>query len=253
MDKSAAAERGQHAGQSVLSAGAPLDRAVAAVVLVHGRGGTADGMLSLSSELTHPGFAFLAPQAADNTWYPLSFLEPIERNEPYLSAALETLAALMEDLEESGIPAERTILLGFSQGACLVLEFAARRAQRYAGVVGLSGGLIGPDSTPRDYHGSLAETPVFLGCSDVDPHIPRERVVESGQILERLGGKVTVRFYPNMGHAVNQEELDHVRSIMAALDPTESLHTARWMGPRTLRGLESMPENTSPSNPHIGT
>lgn len=242
MDKSAATERGQHAGQPVISAGAPLDRAVAAVVLVHGRGGTADGMLSLAGELTHPGFAFLAPQAADNTWYPLGFLEPIERNEPYLSAALETLAALMEDLEESGIPAGRTILLGFSQGACLVLEFAARHAQRYAGVVGLSGGLVGPDSTPRDYHGSLAETPVFLGCSDVDPHIPRERVAESGQILERLGGKVTVRLYPDMGHMVNQDELDQVRSIMGALGPT-------W----PLRGLESMPENTSASNPHIGT
>lgn len=242
MDKSAATERGQHAGQPVISAGAPLDRAVAAVVLVHGRGGTADGMLSLAGELTHPGFAFLAPQAADNTWYPLGFLEPIERNEPYLSAALETLAALMEDLEESGIPAGRTILLGFSQGACLVLEFAARHAQRYAGVVGLSGGLIGPDSTPRDYRGSLARTPVFLGCSDVDPHIPRERVAESGQILERLGGKVTVRLYPDMGHMVNQDELDQVRSIMGALGPT-------W----PLRGLESMPENTSASNPHIGT
>jgi predicted esterase len=176
-------------------------------------------MLSLAGELTHPGFAFLAPQAADNTWYPLGFLAPIERNEPYLSAALETLAALLERLDEAGIPAEHTILLGFSQGACLVLEFAARHAQRYAGVVGLSGGLIGPDGTSRDYEGSLAETPVFLGCSDVDPHIPRERVVESGQILEHLGGKVTVRLYPDMGHTVNQEELDHVRSIMATLDP----------------------------------
>jgi predicted esterase len=177
-------------------------------------------MLSLAGELTHPGFVFLAPQAADNTWYPLSFLAPLERNEPHLSAGLETLAALMEDLEGAGIPAERTILLGFSQGACLVLEFAARHAQRYAGVVGLSGGLIGPDGTPRDYGGSLAETPVFLGCSDIDPHIPRERVIESGRILERLGGKVTVRLYPDMGHTVNQEELDHVRFIMTALDPT---------------------------------
>ncbi|NIV37071.1 MAG: phospholipase [Anaerolineae bacterium] len=219
MDEKAAAERGQHAGQPVLAAGAPLARALGAVVLVHGRGGTADGMLSLAGELTHPGFAFLAPQAADNTWYPLSFLAPIEHNEPYLSAAMEALAALLEHLDEAGIPAERTILLGFSQGACLVLEFAARHAQRYAGVVGLSGGLIGPDNTPRDYHGSLEETPVFLGCSDFDPHIPQERVVESGQILELLGGTVTVRLYPNMGHTVNQEELDHVRSIMAALDP----------------------------------
>ena len=220
MDSKAASAGGDHGGQPVLAAGAPLDRANGAVILVHGRGGTADGMLSLSGELDQDGFAFLAPQAAGNSWYPLSFLAPVEHNEPYLSAALDTLAAVVEDLEEAGIPAERTILLGFSQGACLALEFAARNAQRYAGVVGLSGGLIGPDSDPRDYHGSLAETPVFLGCSEVDPHIPRERVLESGRILEGLGGKVTVRLYPDMGHTVSQEELDHVRSIMAALGPT---------------------------------
>jgi predicted esterase len=220
MDKKATPTRGQNAGQPALTAGESLDRATTALILVHGRGGTAEGMLSLAGELTQPGFAFLAPQAAGNTWYPLSFLAPIERNEPYLSAALDALAALMERLDEAGIPAERTILLGFSQGACLVLEFAARHAQRYAGIVGLSGGLIGPDGTPRDYHGSLAETPIFLGCSDVDPHIPKERVVESGQVLERLGGKVTVRLYPDMSHTVNQDELDRVRSIMAGLGAT---------------------------------
>jgi predicted esterase len=219
MDKKAVLARGPHPGAPVLSAGAPLDRATGALVLVHGRGGTADGILSLAGELEHPGFALLAPQATGNSWYPLSFLAPLERNEPYLSTALDTLAALMEGLEEAGIPAERTILLGFSQGACLVLEFAARHAKRYAGVVGLSGGLIGPDGTPRDYDGSLAETPVFLGYSNIDPHIPRDRVIESGRIFERLGGKVTVRLYPGMSHTVNQDELEHVRSIMAALDP----------------------------------
>ena len=217
MDKKAVLPRGPHAGAPVLSAGAPLDRATGALVLVHGRGGTAEGMLSLAGELAQPGVALLAPQAKDNTWYPLSFLAPIERNEPHLSSAMDTLAALMDRLDGAGIPAERTILLGFSQGACLVLEFAARHAQRYAGVVGLSGGLIGPDDTTRDYGGSLAETPVFLGCSDVDPHIPRERVIESGQVLEQLGGTVTVRIYPGMGHTVNQDELDHVRAMMAAI------------------------------------
>ena len=220
MDKKAVPARGPYAGAPVLAAGAPLDRAIGAIVLVHGRGGTAEGMLSLAGELAQPGFAFLAPQATDNTWYPLSFLAPIERNEPHLSSALDTLASLMEQLDGAGIPDERTILLGFSQGACLVLEFAARHAQRYAGVVGLSGGLIGPDGTPRDYYGSLAETPVFLGCSDIDPHIPKERVIESGQVLERLGGRVTVRLYPEMGHTVNQDELDHVRAMMTALGPT---------------------------------
>ena len=220
MDKKAVLPRGPHAGAPVLSAGAPLDRATGALVLVHGRGGTAEGMLSLAGELAQPGVAFLAPQATDNSWYPLSFLAPIERNEPHLSSAMDTLAALMDRLDGAGIPAERTILLGFSQGACLVLEFAARHARRYAGVVGLSGGLVGPDGTPRNYGGSLAETPVFLGCSDIDPHIPKERVIESGQVLERLGGSVTVRLYPGMSHTVNQDELDHVRAIMATLGPT---------------------------------
>ena len=219
MDKKAVLPRGPHAGAPVLSAGAPLDRATGALVLVHGRGGTAESMLALVGELAQPGVAFLAPQATDNTWYPLSFLAPIERNEPHLSSAMDTLAAIMERLDSAGIPAERTILLGFSQGACLVLEFAARHARRYAGVVGLSGGLIGPDGTPRDYDGSLAETPVFLGCSDIDPHIPKERVIESGQVLERLGGRVTVRLYPGMGHTVNQDELEQVRAMMAALGP----------------------------------
>jgi predicted esterase len=206
-----------HADERVLTAGEALDRASAALILVHGRRGTADGILSLAGELTQPGFAFLAPQAEGNTWYPLSFLAPIERNEPYLSGALDALSTLLERVAEAGIPAERTILLGFSQGACLALEFAARNAQRYGGLAGLSGGLIGPDGTLRDYQGSLAGTPVFMGCSDVDPHIPRQRVLESGRVLERLGGKVTVQLYPGMSHTISQDELDHVRSMMAAL------------------------------------
>jgi predicted esterase len=204
----------------VLAAGQALDRATAAMILVHGRGATAEGILSLATELAHPSFAFLAPQAAGNTWYPLGFMAPMERNEPYLSGALDAIAAVLKRISEAGIPPERTILLGFSQGACLALEFAARHAQRYGGLVGLSGGLIGPEGTPRNYPGSLAGTPSFLGCSDVDFHIPAERVLESGEVLERLGAEVTLRLYPDMGHTVNQDELDHVRSIMAALMPT---------------------------------
>ena len=187
------------------------------MILVHGRGASAASILTLADVFERPQLTYVAPQAAGNTWYPLSFLAPIERNEPYLSGALDALTALLDRLEEAGIPAERTILLGFSQGACLALEFAARNAKRYGGLAGLSGGLIGPDFTPRDYTGSLAGTPVFLGCSDVDRHIPKERVVESGQTLQRLGGEATVRLYPGMGHTVNQDELEHVRSMMAAL------------------------------------
>ncbi len=209
---------GPHQGQPVLRAGAPLDRARAALVLVHGRGATAESILTLVPEIDQPGFAYLAPQAAGNTWYPYSFLQPIARNEPDLSSALAALAGLLAAVTAAGIPPERTALLGFSQGACLALEFAARSARRYGGLVGLSGGLIGPDGTPRDYTGSLDGTPVFLGCSDVDPHIPKERVQHTATVLRRLGGAVDVRLYPGMGHTVNQDEIDAVRAMMAGMD-----------------------------------
>jgi phospholipase/carboxylesterase len=187
------------------------------MVLVHGRGGTAQGILTLAAELAHPGFAYLAPQAAGNAWYPYSFLAPIPQNEPGLSSGLATLAGMLSQLSEAGIPAECTVLLGFSQGACLALEFAAQHAQRYGGVVGLSGGLIGPPGTLREYPGSLTGTPVFLGCSDIDPHIPRERVYETTEVLRRLDGEVTERIYPGMGHTINQDEIEFVWGIMRTL------------------------------------
>jgi phospholipase/carboxylesterase len=208
---------GPHQGQPLLIAGKPIQDAQAAMVLIHGRGSTAHNMLTLAAELSHPGFAYLAPQAAGDTWYPYSFLAPIASNEPWLSSALAVIGEVLKRLFAAGIPPERTILLGFSQGACLALEFTARHARRYAGVVGLSGGLIGPDGILRDYSGSLADTPVFLGCSDVDPHIPRQRVQHSAEVLQRLGGEVTVRLYPNMGHTTNQDELDFVRDMMVHL------------------------------------
>jgi phospholipase/carboxylesterase len=209
--------QGPHQGQPVLTAGEPLERAQAAMVLAHGRGASAKDILTLAAELEQPGFVYLAPQAANNTWYPYSFLTPIERNEPYLSSALATLDQVLTHVAASGIPAERTILLGFSQGACLATEFAARNAQRYGGLVGLSGGLIGPDGTPRDYPGTLDGTPVFLGCSDMDPHIPAARVQHSAEVLRQLGGAVTARLYPRMGHTVNEDEIEAVRKIMAKL------------------------------------
>jgi predicted esterase len=210
-------KHGPHQGQPVLAAGEPLERAGAAMVLVHGRGATAESILTLAAELEQPGFAYLAPQAAGNTWYPYSFLAPIANNEPYLSSALAVLGQLLAHITAAGIPAERTILLGFSQGACLATEFAARNARRYGGLVGLSGGLIGPDGTPRDYPGSLDGTLVFLGCSDVDPHIPAARVRHSADVLRRLGGDVTARLYPRMGHTVNEDEIEFVQGMMAAL------------------------------------
>lgn len=208
---------GPHQGQPVLTTGQPLDHATTAMVLVHGRGASAKDILTLVPDLAQLDCAYLAPQAADNTWYPNRFLAPIADNEPWLSSGLAAIADVLAHVAEAGIPIERTLLLGFSQGACLTLEFVARHAQRYGGVVGLSGGLIGPDGTPRDYPGSLLGTPIFLGCSAVDPHIPTERVHHTAEVLRQLGGNVTVQFYPNMGHTISQAEIDFVRNMMSEL------------------------------------
>jgi phospholipase/carboxylesterase len=206
-----------HKGQPVLAAGEPLESAKAVMIMIHGRGATAESILSLAQEIDQPGVAYLAPQAANFTWYPNSFLMPLQSNEPGLSSALAVIEDVVNHVESLGIPHEKIAFLGFSQGACLSTEFVARHAQHYGAVFGLSGGLIGPDDTPRDYPGSLDGTPVFLGCSDVDFHIPKERVLESADVFRKLGGEVTARLYPNMAHTVNQDEIDFVRSTMAAL------------------------------------
>jgi predicted esterase len=203
-----------HLGQPVYNVGAPLAQAKAAALMLHGRNAEAHSILALTPALDVPNIAYLAPQASGHTWYPQRFLAPLESNEPWLSSALNAVARTLALISEAGIPPERAVLLGFSQGACLALEFAARHARRYGGLIGLSGGLIGPDDTPRDYAGSLAGTPVFLGCSDVDFHIPKERVEQSAAVLRALGGAVTMRLYPNMDHTVNDDELDVVRSIL---------------------------------------
>jgi predicted esterase len=204
-----------HRQQPVLHSGTPLTVARATVVLVHGRGATAESILALAPALRAEGVAFVAPQAAGNTWYPYSFLAPIERNEPFLSSALGALDAVVAHVRDAGIPDQRIVLGGFSQGACLASEYAARHARRWGGVLVLSGGLIGPPGTPRDYAGAFAGTPVFLGCSDVDAHIPTERVVESGEVFERLGATVTVRLYPGMPHTVNDDEVAACRAVIA--------------------------------------
>lgn len=210
--------KGLHQSEMVLQAGLPIAEAQAVMILVHGRGATAESILmSLATELSHPAFTYLAPQAAKNTWYPYSFLSPLEANEPDLSSALQAVDDVVNRVSATGIPHEKILLLGFSQGACLASEYAARHARRYGGVVALSGGLIGPDDAPRDYEGSLAGTPVFLGCSDVDPHIPLVRVQHSTEVLTRLGANVTERIYPNMAHTVNDDELGFVRAMMAEL------------------------------------
>jgi predicted esterase len=197
--------------------GEPVSRASAAMLMVHGRGARAEDILSLANEFEMPGFAFVAPQAAGNTWYPNRFLVPLVQNEPWLSSAFKFIGDVLTEIINAGIPAERVILLGFSQGACLTLEFAARHARRYGGIAGLSGALIGPDDTPRDYKGSFAGTPVFLGCSDADFHVPKERVHETAQVMRRMGGEVTERLYPHMEHTINQDEINFVRGMMQSL------------------------------------
>jgi predicted esterase len=206
-----------HRAQRVAQRGAPLARAKAAMVMLHGRGAGAEDMVALADVLAQPDIACLAPQAAGHTWYPYPFTAPIARNEPWLTSALGVVDGLLERLGEAGFVPERVVLLGFSQGACLGLEYAARHARRYGGVIGLSGGLIGPDGTPRDYPGSLAGTPVFLGCSDIDPHIPLARVRETAAVLRRLGATVDERIYPGMGHLINDDEIRAVRGLLAAL------------------------------------
>jgi len=206
-----------HQGQPVRTAGVKLASARAAMVMVHGRNATAESILSLVQAIDTPGFAYLAPQAAGNTWYPNSFLSPIPSNEPGITSGLAAISDLLKRIVDSGVPLERTMLLGFSQGACLSLEFAARNARRYGGVIGLSGGLIGPDDTLRDYPGSFDGTPIFLGCSDVDFHIPAKRVEESASVLRKMGARVTMKLYPGMDHIVNEDEVRRVRETMASV------------------------------------
>lgn len=209
--------KGPHQGQEILTAGQELDQAGAAMILIHGRGASAEDIMGISAYLPHPDMAYIAPRAAKNTWYPNSFLAPMAQNEPYLSSALQLVGELVAQVEEAGIPAEKIIIGGFSQGACLAAEFVARNARRYGGLLLFSGGLIGPPGTPRDYDGSLDGTPVFIGCSDVDFHIPQERVEETAETLTRLGAEVRKKYYPQMGHTIIQDELDQAQRIVAAV------------------------------------
>jgi predicted esterase len=187
------------------------------MLMVHGRGAQAHDILTLADQLAQPGFVYFAPQAAGNSWYPNRFLVPFSENEPWLTSALTFIGDVFAIIAKDGIPPERTILLGFSQGACLALEYAARNARRYGGLVGLSGALIGPEDAPRDYAGSLQGTPVFLGCGEVDVHIPKERVQSSADVLRKLGGSLTERYYPDLEHTTNPDELDFVRGMMRTL------------------------------------
>ncbi|MCW5965675.1 MAG: alpha/beta fold hydrolase [Bryobacterales bacterium] len=200
-----------------LQGGASPGETRAALILLHGRGGSAEDIFGLAPMLGMDDLLFLAPEAPGNTWYPFSFLSPIAQNEPSLSAALETVARMVEVAAAAAGGASRVVLAGFSQGACLSLEYAARNPQSYGGVVALSGGLIGPPGTVWNQDGDFGGTPVFLGCSDVDPHIPVTRVRESTTHLRAMGANVTERIYPGMGHTINDDELDAFRQILASV------------------------------------
>ncbi len=201
----------------LLTSGRDPSEARAAAILVHGRGGSAEGMLGLAAAIAVEDIAWLAPQAEGGAWYPHSFMAAIESNEPWLSASLDLLDRLVARCGADGLPPERVALAGFSQGACLAAEYAARNARRYGGLVLLSGGLIGPPGTPREYPGSLSGTPVFLGCSDIDPHIPVERVRETARVLRSMGAEVDERIYPGLGHTVIDDEIDAARRILEGI------------------------------------
>ena len=207
-------DRHPHGNGRIVQAGAPLGEAVGVIIALHGRGAGAEDIVGLAEEVAPAGVAVLAPEAAGNTWYPYRFLEPTERNEPYLSSALRRVGEVIAEAEARGFPAERIALLGFSQGACLALESAARHARRYAGVLAFSGGLIGPPGTPFAYEGSLGGTPVFIGSSDADAHIPKERVEESAAAMQRLGAEVDARLYAGMGHTINRDEVEAGRRLL---------------------------------------
>jgi predicted esterase len=199
--------------------GAQLDKARAALLLIHGRGASAEDIYGLGEELTSgsPAIALLAPQAAGNAWYPQRFFAPLAQNEPYLSSALGVMATLVDGIVRGGVAMEKIILVGFSQGACLSLEFGARHARRYGGIVALSGALIGPPGTPRNRTASLEGTPIYLGCSDLDAHIPLASVEDSAEILTALGARVTKAIFPGMGHTVNAEELRAARDLVRSV------------------------------------
>jgi len=206
-----------HDNQPVLQRGRALDSAAAAVILVHGRGASAEDILGLADEFDFSELAYLAPEAAGHTWYPYSFLAPIERNQPWLNSALRLLGALVERVAAAGIPRQKIAVVAFSQGACLATEFVARNPAHYGGLVSFTGGLIGPPETKFSYSGKLTGTRCFLGAGDPDPHVPWERVEESASVLSALGATVTLQRYPGLPHTINQDELQQAKRILSSL------------------------------------
>lgn len=209
-----------HRDQPIFARGRALDSARGAVLLLHGRGASAEDILGLADDFGLADLAYLAPEAAGHTWYPYSFLSPIEQNQPWLNSALNLLETVVGRTTAAGIPLHRVVFVGFSQGACLATEYVARHATRYGGLVAFTGGLIGPPGTKFNYSGELSGTPCFLGAGDPDPHVPWKRVEESGSVLASLGGAVTLRRYPGLPHTINAEEIEHAKQILSRLVAT---------------------------------
>jgi phospholipase/carboxylesterase len=213
---SAGSREDPHRGQPIETAGAPPKVAETAVVMLHGRGSTAQSILALIDEFLQHGVIYLAPQAAHNSWYPRSGYAPLEDNEPWFSSALDHVARAIDVASDTGISPEQTLLLGFSQGGCLASEFVARNPRQYGGLVVLSGSLLG-EETREEYEGSINGTPVFLGCSSDDPYVAAEQVNDSAELFERLGGDVTSKLYDGLGHAINDDEIQTINTFIERL------------------------------------
>lgn len=207
-----------HDNQPILTAGPSLKDARSALVMIHGRGASAESILRLYPALESPAISAVAPQAAGNTWYPHSFLVDLDQNQPWLDSAMSRVESIVDGLIAHGIPSERIAILGFSQGACMTTEYAARHPRRYGALLAFSGGLIGPTGTPRNYPGSLDGTPILIGCSDTDAHVPVERVYETKEVLQRMGGNVDLRIYPGMPHIINDDEIAAARLLLQAIN-----------------------------------
>jgi len=211
-----------HRNQPILQRGAALDSAKGAVVLLHGRGASAEDILELAQDFDLPELVYLAPEAAEHTWYPYSFLSPIEQNQPWLDSALKLVGETLQRAISAGIERQKVAIVGFSQGACLATEFVVRNATRYGGLVAFTGGLIGPPGAKFVYSGDLAGTPCFLGAGDRDPHVPWKRVEESAAVLSDLRAAVTLRRYPGLPHTINQDEIDHAKMILRRIGARET-------------------------------
>jgi len=201
----------------LLHGGAEVDDAKAVAILLHGRGGSADDFLALSRWIDVAGIAYLVPQAANRTWYPYSFLSPLENNQPDLDSALARIESIVSALLRQKVASEKIAIVGFSQGACIASEFVARHPRRYGAVAALTGGLIGPDDVVRDYAGSLDGTPVFLGASDPDPHVPWSRVEETARLFTAMGAAVELKRYKNQPHMIGDDQMEHVKTMIASL------------------------------------